>query len=372
VTDSAFRIGVVLSSRPWATQLHAYATDHSADAEVIVVRDHRAALESQLHLLVVDETTPWLTTQFIAHAERVGLAIVGVWDRDEPAGEQRLTALGLLHRITTSVSPAEALFLLGRLRPTNTAAQFDQIVSSLGDLADGEPAGQVIAVGGPPGSGTREIAIGLSAAWAGRAFGLFPHIVTAIDSVDPAVALANPSDAAPFDAIAGLPAASEWDRLTAQSVERLLDRCRTRWPITIVTTSPIIEDLHRWVDRYGVSRHVLGRVADTVVGVCEASPRGVVRFAEWAADLATTGFSREPIVVINKLPRSKFALGEITGQLQSIFAGRINIIGAIPFDKSLATAEWNATIPSRGPFIAATRHLAGVIATMPDREAVVV
>jgi hypothetical protein len=195
---------------------------------------------------------------------------------------------------------------------------------------------------------------------------LFPHIVTAIDSADLTSALAEPPHAAPFAAIVGLPAASEWDRLTARSVEQLLERCRNRWPSTIAVTSPIIEDLHRWVDRYGVSRHVLGTVADTVIGVCEASPRGVVRFAEWAADLAATGRTDPPMVVINKVPRSRFALGEITGQLQSVFAGRVTIVCAVPFDKTLATHEWNATIPNRGPFINATRHLATVIANMHE------
>jgi hypothetical protein len=382
MTEPGFRIGVVLSSRPWATQLHAYATDHSADVEVVVVRDHRAALESHLHLLVADETTPWLTTSFVAHAERAGLAIVGVWDRDEPAGEERLAALGLLHRLTTSVSPAEALFLLGRLRPSNTAARFEQIVASLGDLTTDTPAtGRIVAVGGPPGAGAREVAIGVAAAWTSSAvlvdvnesspgvarrlgFELFPHIVTAIDSTDLTTALAQPPDAAPFAAIVGLPAASEWDRLTARSVEQLLERCRTRWVYTVAVTSPIIEDLHRWVDRYGVSRHVLGTVADTVIGVCEASPRGVVRFAEWAADLTAAGRTDPPIVVINKVPRSRFALGEIIGQLQSVFAGRINIVGAVPFDKTLVTHEWNATIPTRGAFFNATRHLATAIATI--------
>ena len=48
MTGSAgFSIGVVLSPRPWASQLHAYATDHVADLEVIVVRDQGPGVPAQ-------------------------------------------------------------------------------------------------------------------------------------------------------------------------------------------------------------------------------------------------------------------------------------------------------------------------------------
>ena len=76
MTESAkFSVGVVLSPRPWASQLHAYATDHVADLEVIQVRDQRAALESGVAILVVDETTPWLNAALVDRAERAGVTV---------------------------------------------------------------------------------------------------------------------------------------------------------------------------------------------------------------------------------------------------------------------------------------------------------
>ena len=52
-----------------------------------------------------------------------------------------------------------------------------------------------------------------------------------------------------------------------------------------MTTSPLIEDLQRWGDRFGVSRRVLA-IADVVVGCCEPTPRGVLRYLDWIAEAA--------------------------------------------------------------------------------------
>ena len=128
-SPSGFSIGVVLSPRPWASQLHAYATDHVADLEVIAVRDQRAALETGVAVLVVDETTPWLNTAFVDRAERGGVTVVGVWDPGEPNGEARLVALQLSHRMVSTLAPADALFLLQRLRP-KTGDDFDDYLDS--------------------------------------------------------------------------------------------------------------------------------------------------------------------------------------------------------------------------------------------------
>ena len=127
------------------------------------------------------------------------------------------------------------LDLLARLRPRDP---FDEIVAHLDDGGD-ERTGTVTVVGGPPGAGQREVAIGLAAALGevmsvllidanesspgvARRLGLRlqPHLLDAVDLVaggDIASALARPapqltSSKLPFDVVAGLPAASEWQR----------------------------------------------------------------------------------------------------------------------------------------------------------------
>jgi len=55
------RVGVVLSTREWWRRLHAYATDHSADVQVVVVRDEWDLVagpgRTLLHLVVAGEVT---------------------------------------------------------------------------------------------------------------------------------------------------------------------------------------------------------------------------------------------------------------------------------------------------------------------------
>ncbi|MEZ5257005.1 MAG: hypothetical protein R2705_08995 [Ilumatobacteraceae bacterium] len=156
-------VGVVLSPRPWASRLHAYATDHVADLEVIQVRDQRAALESGVAILVVDETTPWLNAALVDRAERAGVTVVGVWDPSEPDGEARLADLQIVHRMAATLEPANALYLVQRLRPSAPDG-FDQLVAGLSDeMPAFGSSGAIVAVGGPPGSGSREIGIGLAA-----------------------------------------------------------------------------------------------------------------------------------------------------------------------------------------------------------------
>ena len=60
--SNAFTVGVVLSPRGWSGPLHAFVADHVPDVELVVVRDRRAALGSGAQTLVLDSTTPWLTS----------------------------------------------------------------------------------------------------------------------------------------------------------------------------------------------------------------------------------------------------------------------------------------------------------------------
>ena len=218
--------------------------------------------------------------------------------------------MGIVHRINDSVAPTAMLEMLARLRPRDT---FDEIVAHL-EPPSASRSGRRYVVGGPPGAGGREVGIGLAAQLAqhhstvlvdcnesspgvARRLGLRlqPHILDAVElaavDLELTPALAQPADTMPrrlpFDVIVGLPVPSEWQRLSRAGVDALLAACQGGWDHTVVVTSPIVEDLRRWVDRYGLSRDLIAN-AGTVVGVCEASPRGVLRFVDWLADCQPT------------------------------------------------------------------------------------
>ena len=128
------------------------------------------------------------------------------------------------------------------------------------------------------------------------------------------------------------------------------------WKFVVVVTSPIVEDLRRWGDRYGVSRMLLSSPGSAVVMVVEASSRGVVRAADWFAQARPLG--RVP-VVINKVPaRAPHVDAQVRERLLSILGDdRIDIVASLPYDRAVHAAEWNATLPTRGCFARAVNSV---------------
>lgn len=377
---SAFRVGVVLAARPWPSRLHGFVSDHVPDIDLVVVRDQRAALEAEVDVLVVDDTTPWLTPSFVAAAHDAGIQVVGIYDRtDAGGGKARLAQLGLTHLMEAAMPPDDAVFLLERLRPTNRSIRTPQDNQP---SRDHEPVnGRIVAVGGPSGSGAREVAVALAAAWGSggtrtllidlnettpgiaRRLGLplYPHVLTAAERLaanEPDAVLSAVADlpaSIPFDVIVGLPSPRDWDRLLADDVASILSASSGTWDRVVVATGPIIEDMQRWADRFGVSRHALA-AADAAVGCCEPSPRGVLRFTDWGADVRDL---RDDLhVVVNKLPSSRWVAAEVRSQLTDVGGSFMPDIHELPLDRRVEAAEWDGHLVARGPFTKAVARIA--------------
>jgi hypothetical protein len=371
------RVGAVLSSATWWRRLHAHAADHGSDVEVVVVRDVHAVLESALQVVCVDDTVPWFTKAMVARAGEAGITVVGVFLDGDQASDARLAGLGVEHRVSDTVAVPSILDLLTRLRPLDP---FDEIVSHLEPPRSG-PVGSLVTVGGPPGAGTREVGLGFGTQLAARGptvvvdcnesspgvaarlgLRLQPHVLNAVElatagrdlrDVVAVPAGTTPTLPFPFDVVAGIPSPSEWQRFPPAAADVVLAACRNGWRHTVVLTSPVVEDLRRWIDRYGLSRHLLSG-GELVVGVCEASPRGVLRFAAWLAEL------KPPVTVatvVNKAP-ARFATVDVVEQLRSLCGERIDVIATVPFDRRVTAAEWDASLPAKGPF---TRAMRGVV-----------
>src|SRR5262245_9589780 len=154
------RVGVVLSTRQWWRRLHAYATDHSADVQVVVVRDERSVLESDLQVVCTDDTVLWITRGLTSRADAAGVTAAGARAARDQASDVALETLGCSYRVSDTVPPAAMLDLLAGLRPRDP---FEEIVAHLEDAGE-EHLGTVTVIGGPPGAGQREVAIGLAAA----------------------------------------------------------------------------------------------------------------------------------------------------------------------------------------------------------------
>jgi hypothetical protein len=371
-----FRVGAALSE--WGRRLQAHALDHG-ELEVVLVRDHRAALHSGLEVLCLETGAVWVTAGFVAEARRQGVVVVGVYASVDD--ELRWVEWGVEHRMAQTTPPEGMAFLLERLRPSDASSPVG-IPSP--ELAGARAGRSPLVVGGPAGAGVREVGLAVAMVMArsmstvivdlnecgggvARRVGYAenPNVLTAVGLVAAGSDLAEAASAPVLagaglrcDVISGLTSATEWTRLTASDALAVLDACRSRWEAVVAVTSPMVEDLRRWGDRFGVSRAVLAN-ASTVLGVCEASPRGVAKFGEWLADAHPTS---RIAVVVNKVPRSPFVLAEVRDRLLSLCGeDRIEVVGSLPFDRRVVRAEWDATPPRSGPFTRATRSLVNAL-----------
>ena len=111
MTVELFRVGVVLSPRSWSGRLHAFIADHVPGVELVMVRDQHAAIESAPHVLLIDDSTPWLTPSFVDRADGLGIRLVGVYDRFDGVGQGRLAELGLTHLLEEAMPPDDVVFL---------------------------------------------------------------------------------------------------------------------------------------------------------------------------------------------------------------------------------------------------------------------
>jgi hypothetical protein len=378
-----FRVGAVLSE--WGRRLQAHSIDHG-EIEVVLVRDRRAALHSGLHTLCLETAAVWVDEGFVNTARQQGVVLIGVYASVED--ELRWIEWGVEDRMARSVSADGMAFLLERLRPADPVDRSRALDAS---GAAAVWAGRApLVVGGPPGAGAREVAIAAASLLArslatvlidlnecgggvARRVGYAesPNVLTAAGLVanggDLAEAVAAPALVSMgarlgFDVISGLPSAADWTRLSPSEAEAVLDECARHWEAVVATTSPLVEDLRRWGDRFGVSRSTLSN-ASSVLGVCEASPRGVVRFGEWLADARPTG--RVSVVITQSPARSPFAVGEVRERLESLCgADRIEVLGSLPFDRRVVRGEWDATLPRSGPFTRGMLRLVGSLRSL--------
>jgi hypothetical protein len=248
----------------------------------------------------------------------------------------------------------------------------------------------VVAVGGPSGSGARELAVGLAAHWArtGHAtllvdanettpgiarrlgLGLYPHLLTAIDRcraegmAGVEAALADQVTPLPFDVIVGLATPRDWDRLVPHDLDTLLATCAAGWERVVVATGPLIEDLHRWGDRFAASRRALA-TAHVVVGACEPTPRGVLRYLDWISDASQ--LAGDVVTVLNKVPAPKRVASEAAQQLVDVGGALVDDVIELPFDRAVAAAEWDGGLVTRGRF---RKALPGVAEAVDARLAV--
>lgn len=384
-------VGLALSGREWRSSLQRHCRDYVADVAVQLVRDGRQALDPSISVVVLDDDTSWLSAPFLSSARERGISVIGIYDPLESDGHGRrhLQRLGVDAVIAASLPTEDLLETIRELSPD--VETFDRFIEMIEGVDDRVPQAQrqIVAIGGPAGAGATEIAIGFSQTMPGRkpilidvdethpslarrlGLAIHPHIVTAIEALRRERVRSDGSDGEeledclarqvlsgviPFDVIVGLASRDDWMLMRSDDVVELVEELAARWPVAVVRVGPQLEDMSRWVDRYEVSRGVV-RNATRLIGVCEATSVGVLRFVDWLVDVVGLVDETTIDVVLNCAPKSPAARAELINQLREIAGDRVGAIHCVPRDKRVVRAAWDAAVPARGPFTKAVAKL---------------
>lgn len=382
-----FRVGATLGG--WSRGLRSYVADHAPDMDVVLVRDQRGATDPQLSVMCLDLSTVWVTRPLVDSIRANGVTVVGVFADD--IERHQWAEWEVPHQLRADVAADAMVYLLETLRSRRPASQRADPNDQINPISVG--LGGLVAVGGPSGSGARELAIGIADRLAGIGstvmvdcdetggtvagrigYAEHPNLLASVPVAetggDLARVLTGPTpgrSSLPFDVIGGLPSGAEWSRVSPTGVLSLLHSCRQRWSTTVAVTGPVVEDLRRWADRYGISREIIA-TAPTVIGACAASPKGVLSFAEWLGETRPTSAVQ---VVVNKVPAgSAFVRGEVFDRLRSLCGHRIELVGALPWDRRVVRAEWDAALVRRGPYSKALDRTVAALSLDPVAERV--
>ncbi|HUP70370.1 MAG TPA: hypothetical protein VM142_11210 [Acidimicrobiales bacterium] len=402
---SDFTVGVVYTTRDWRPAWQRYVRDHVVGVALRLVRDSRMALEEHLDVLIVDDDTSFLTPSFVAELRQRGVRTVGVYDPGEGdgPGETFLQRVGMDRVVASDIEPEDLLELLDELRPAHGLDDaFEEVVAGLDFNEPGTAASRLIAVGGPPGSGATEVAVALADVASKRhrtilvdvdevapgivrrlQLGLHPHLLTALDQLrgtmlqpegegrshplEGSLARAAPGSRTNlgFDVLAGLANRRDWNLVRADEVLALMEELAGRWSCVVANLGPHLEDLSDYVDRFAASRAVAGH-ADRLVAVCEASPRGLVRFLDWMVDVAELGSQQRVDVAVNRTPASRYRQGEFEQQLHDHAGTRLASVSFLPEDRAVARASWDGVLVGRSPFRKAVGRLGKIV--LPERH----
>jgi len=231
-------IALVFSADPWVEALHRHCSDHGGARLRQLLVDPELALDEEYTTLVTGHRWPALTPALVDELHHHGRTVLGVWDRSEPESRALLVAAGIDGLIASDAAPREIVEAITALPRANEPRP-----TSIDAPAEAR-GGRRIVVGGPRGTGSTEIAIGLAHALHKRgqrsvlvdvddaapgvaprlALPLEPNICTAVDAVE--YRTGSLADAvtrrADFDVVSGFPVPSAWTRLRPPEVLRVV------------------------------------------------------------------------------------------------------------------------------------------------------
>jgi MinD-like ATPase involved in chromosome partitioning or flagellar assembly len=374
-------IALVFSPEAWVEELHRHLADHGGARVRQIVMEPSVALDEEYDTLVVSHRWPALSKPLITGVHDRGRRVLGVFDPDEPHGCDHLRALGVDATVCASSEVAEFVAVLtdlGRSRggaPAPSLAELALLAPGSSSRTSG--AGTVVALSGPPGAGTTEIAIELARLVAARghdavlvdadeshaaiaarlALPTEPNLRTALDAVEHGLGdltdAVIPVGSARLRVLGGLPGADAAAHVRAGEIVDVLQ--------ALTGSAHVVADLgSTW--SHGIASAVV-QEADIVVGVGAGTPVGVARLLAWIADLRTCAVRTPVHLVVNCAPTDRFRRHEIATEIARTFEPASLVF--VPFDRKVDAAAWQGSLVGRGPFTASIAPLASIVCPQP-------
>jgi MinD-like ATPase involved in chromosome partitioning or flagellar assembly len=368
-------VALAFSPDPWVVELHRHLADHGGARVRSLVVDPAIARSESYDVLVVGHRWSPLTRALVADVRNLGRAVLGVFDRDEPASRTHLTALGVDGILESDASPdgfVRAIAAVARRRGTDAEPDHEGVAP--------RRAGRVIVVGGAPGVGRTEISVQL-------ALSLRRHHATQLfdaDDIAPAIAqrlhlplepnLHSAIDAVEHGrgeldlcltvhprtglcALVGLGNATSWSQVRPGEIIRVLEQIACVPGVVVVDGAGTLDELAAFTSR---GRHATARAlvaeADILVAVCDASPHGLTRLFSWAVDARGLATATPLMVVVNRAPDDRYQRAELYDEIRDTLPARE--IAFVAFDPKVGRAAWQGEPVATGRFTRAIDALA--------------
>jgi MinD-like ATPase involved in chromosome partitioning or flagellar assembly len=238
-------------------------------------------------------------------------------------------------------------------------------------------------VGGTPGAGATELAIGLTAALRSQreravlvdadevvpsiaqrlGLPIEPNLRSAIESVEYGLGDVDATivrAARELEVLTGLPNVGAWSQVRPSEVLDVVEALGRARLHVVANFGSRLEDVGRGGrNRYGISRSVVSEASD-VIGVAPATPVGVTRVLGWVAEVRALNPTAPVHLAINRMPRDAFRRGEIEQEIRRTFEPES--LAFFPHDPRVEAAAWSGALVASGPYAKAVAELAARLA----------
>jgi MinD-like ATPase involved in chromosome partitioning or flagellar assembly len=353
-------VALVLSPREWATRLHRHAVDHGGVQVKARILRGEEVNGAEFEVLVVDDTTSFLSRRLIDKVHGAGSEVLGVYDGDDfPEGRQRLLDLGVDAVIEAASEAEEFVRRIGEMR--SVATTFPTVRST----SERAP-WSLIVVGGPfGGTGSTEVAIALAARFHGRGhrtvlidaddvapsiaqrlgIPVVPNLRTVVDQSRRGVDVVTDTSWG-FDIVCGIPNPRDWLELRPADVSAAIEDLGSRADVVVADISSGIERLPG-DGRFRLARKLMVQ-AGVLVGVGVPTPTGVSRLLDWVAEAEALNRGAKLLLALNRAPTGGFLRSEVAREIERVFDPAT--IEFLPEDRRVRRAAWEGSVVRRGGF----------------------